>query len=86
MTHLTEEELAELIAALRPAPSAWVDAAIELPRARATIDELVALAIADRGRREVMLGDLEAALRAAGVVPRPHLVDDLRARLGAAVR
>jgi hypothetical protein len=86
MTHLTEEELAELITALRPAPSGWVDAAIELPRARATIDELVALAIEDRERREAMLGDLEAALRAAGVEPRPHLVDDLRARLVAAVR
>lgn len=83
MTHLTEEEIAELIAALRPAPRAWVDAAIELPRAAATIDELVAAALADREWREAMLGDLEAALRTAGVEPRPHLVDDLRARLGA---
>jgi len=82
MTHLTEEELAELIAALPPAPTAWVEAAIELPRARATIDELVVQAIADRQRREAMLADLEAALRAAGVEPRPYLVEGLRARLG----
>ena len=82
MTHITEEELAELIAALPPAPTAWVDAAVELPRAQATIDELVTHAIADRERREAVLADLEAALLAAGVQPRPYLVDDLRARLG----
>ncbi|MBV8942376.1 MAG: hypothetical protein JO321_06950 [Solirubrobacterales bacterium] len=86
MTHLTEEEVAELIAALAPAPTAWVEAAIELPRARATIDELVAGAVGDRERRAAMLADLEAALRAAGVTPRPQLVDELRARLGASTR
>jgi hypothetical protein len=82
MTQLTEEELAGLLAALPPAPTAWVEAAVELPRARATIDELVAAAIEDRERREAMLCDLEAALRAAGVEPRPKVVADLRARLG----
>ena len=82
MTHITEEELAELIAALPPPPTAWVQAAVQLPRARTTIDELVAQAIADGERREAVLGDLEAALRAAGLEPRPYLVADLRARLG----
>ena len=82
MTHVTEEELAELIAALPPAPAAWIEAAVELPRARATIEKLVAVAVADRDRREAVLSDLEAALRAAGVQPRPYLVEDLRARLG----
>jgi hypothetical protein len=86
MTHITEEELAELIAVLPPAPPAWVDAAVQLPLARATIDELVAQAVADRDRREAVLSDLEAALREAGVTPRPHLVDDLRARLSVSVR
>lgn len=86
MTHITEEELAELIAALPPAPTAWVEAAVELPRARATIEELVAQAVADRERREAMLSDLAAALRAAGLEPRPHLVEDLRARLGVSTR
>jgi hypothetical protein len=84
MTHITEEGLAELIAALRPAPTAWVESAIELPLVRATIDELVARAMGDHQRRAAILADLEAALRAAGVQPRPQLVDDLRARLGAA--
>jgi hypothetical protein len=81
MTHITEEELVELIASLPPAPTAWIEAAVELPRATATIEELVAAAIADRARREAVLSDLEAALRAAGVQPRPYLVEDLRARL-----
>jgi hypothetical protein len=86
MTHITEEELAELIAALAPAPPGWVAAAAQLPRARATIEELVAQAVADRDRREAMLSDLEAALRRAGVQPRPHMVDDLRSRLGVSAR
>jgi hypothetical protein len=86
MTHITEEELAELIATLAPPPAAWVEAAVELPRARAAIEGLVAQAIADRERREAMLSDLDAALRAAGVRPRPYLVEDLRARLGVAAR
>jgi hypothetical protein len=86
MTQLAEEQIAQLIARLPPAPSSWVEAAIELPRARATIDELVAQSIADRRRREVMLADLEAALRAAGLEPRPRLVEELRARLGAAMQ
>ncbi len=82
MTHITEEELAQLIAALPAAPPAWVEAAVQLPRAGATVDELVAEAIADKNRRKAVLSDLEAALRGAGVQPRPHLVEDLRARLG----
>ncbi len=86
MTGLAEEQVAELIALLPPAPMPWVRAAVELPHARAAIDELVALAIADRARREAILADLEAALREAGVQPRPQLVAQLRARLGASTR
>jgi hypothetical protein len=83
MTRLAEEEIAELIATLPPAPPAWVQAAIELPQARATIDELVADALADRARRDAILADLEGTLRTAGVEPRPQLVERLRAALGA---
>jgi hypothetical protein len=86
MTHLTEEELAELIATLRPAPMAWVQAAVELPQARGAIDELVAQALSDRARREAVLADLEAALKDAGIEPRPRLLADLRARLGFCAR
>ena len=83
MTSFSEEQLAELLAALPPAPEGWVRAAVELPRARAVLDELIVRATADRDAREAILADLEAALRDAGVEPRPELLSDLRARLGA---
>jgi hypothetical protein len=81
MTEFTEEHLAELIAALPPAPAAWVQAAIDLPAARAAMDGLTALAEADAAAREAMLADLEAALREAGVEPSRPLVEALRERL-----
>ena len=82
MTHLTEEQAAELIGLLRPVPAPWLEAAIELPRARAAIDELVAQAIADAARRQAIVADFEAALRGAGLEPTRGLVEDLRVRLG----
>jgi hypothetical protein len=86
MMPMAEEHIAELIALLAPAPQSWVQAAIELPRVRATMDQLVEQAIASSAAREAMLSDLEGALRAAGVDPRPKLVIQLRARLGSAAR
>ena len=83
MQNRSEEELAELIAALRPAPAAWVQAACELPAARAAIDGIVARSLADSAARDAVLADLEAALHGAGVKPRPQLVDLLRSRLAA---
>ncbi len=81
MTELDEERLAEMIAALPPAPPPWVQAAIELPRTRTAIDELAARARADQDARAAILADLEQALRGVGVEPRPPLLDDLRARI-----
>ena len=81
MTRLHEERLGELIATLPPAPAAWVRAAVELPGARAAIDDLAARATADHAVRKAILADLEQALRGAGIEPRPPLLDDLRARL-----
>jgi hypothetical protein len=81
MTEFTEEHIAELISVLRPAPTAWVQAAIDLPAARAAMDGLVARAQADREARDAILADLEKALREAGVEPSRPLLDDLRARL-----
>ncbi|HET8979157.1 MAG TPA: hypothetical protein VFN87_13430 [Solirubrobacteraceae bacterium] len=78
---MDEEQLAELIAALPPAPEGWVRAAIELPGARAAIEGLTARAAADSEARAAMLADLERALRGAGVEPGPGLLDVLRARL-----
>lgn len=84
MTGFAEERIAELIATLPSAPGPWVKAAIELPQVRAAIDDLVADALSDRARRKEILADMEFALRAAGVEPRPQLVGQLRARLGVA--
>jgi hypothetical protein len=82
MTELSEETLGELLAVLRPAPPGWVRAAIELPRARAAIDDLAARATADRKARDAILADLERALRGEGLEPSTRLVESLRARLG----
>lgn len=81
MIELSEERLAELIALLAPPPQGWVQAAIELPRAREAIDELAVRAVADRDARGEILADLEAALRDAGVEPRALFVETLRMRL-----
>jgi len=76
-----EERLAELIAALPPAPAAWVQAAQELPRARAELDGVLARAEADAEFRRACIGDLEAALAAAGYAPDARILAALRARL-----
>lgn len=82
MSEFTEEQLAELIAALPPTPVGWVEAAVELPAASAAIEEIVARCLAEEGARQAALADLEQALRRAGVEPRPELVDRLRQRIG----
>ena len=81
MSGYEEERLAELIAALPPAPVGWVEAAQELPRARAELDEIVARATEDAEFHRALVADLEAALAAEGYEARRTLVDALRARL-----
>lgn len=81
MTDLTEETLADLIASLPPAPTAWVQGAVELPQARGVIDELVARATADSQAREAILADLEEAVRGQGVEPHRQMLEQLRVRL-----
>jgi hypothetical protein len=83
---MPEEQIAELIALLAPPPSSWVRSAVELPRARAALDRLVERAAADNAAREAILSDLEGALNAAGVDPRPQLVRELRARLSSSAQ
>lgn len=81
MNGYDEERLGELLALLPPAPQAWVEAAQELPLARKQVDSLVARAEADAAFRAQVLADLEAALGAAGIEPRPVMVESLRRRL-----
>jgi hypothetical protein len=77
----SEEELADLIAALPPAPEPWVQAACELPAALAAIDGIVARAEAELAARAATVAELEAALRSAGVEPDRRLVERLRRHL-----
>jgi hypothetical protein len=81
MTDFTEETLAELIATLPPPPQGWVESAVELPRARAAVDDLVGRASADVEARRLILADLEHALRGEGVEPRAQTLDQLKVRL-----
>ena len=80
MSAFNEDRLAELIAALPPAPQAWVRAAQELPLARTEINEIVARAEADAEFREALIADLEATLTQEGYEPERPLVDALRRR------
>jgi len=58
-----------------------VEAAQELPRARAEIAGLVERAQADAGYRAQLLADIETALAAEGLVPRPSLIELVRRRM-----
>ncbi len=81
MTSYDEERLAELLAALPPAPQDWLEAAQELPLVRGRLDEIAARAEADADFRRALVADLEAALEAAGYEPEQRLVDAVRVRL-----
>ncbi len=83
MTTYDEERLGELLRLLPPAPAGWIEAAQELPRARAELDALVERAELDTAFRKALVDDLEGALRVAGVEPRPVVVEHLRKRLRA---
>lgn len=76
-----ERQIARLLRLLPQAPQGWVQAARELPSARAAIDEIVSRAAEDAALRARIVADLEAALGAHGVEPTPAAVDALRVRL-----
>lgn len=79
---ISEDRIADLLRALPPAPTGWVQAAQELPAALKAIDTLVERAAADVAQRDRVLADLEQALAREGVEPGPGTVDLLRRRLG----
>jgi hypothetical protein len=78
-----EELLADLLALLSPAPQAWVDAAVQLPAARAQIEVIVARAEQDAEYRARLAHDLEQALASDGIEPTPILRRELTRRLQA---
>jgi hypothetical protein len=76
-----EEQLAQLLRALPPAPEGWVRAAQELPRSRSELDDIVAKAVADDAFRRALIEDLERALRDVGYEPESLPLEELRRRL-----
>jgi hypothetical protein len=77
----TVERLGELLRLLRPAPTGWVEAAAQLPRLRAVLDDLVARAEADGAFRAALVADLEAALAREGIEPTRAVLRALELRL-----
>ena len=73
-----EERVAALLRRLPPAPSAWVQAAQELPASRRSLDEIVARAEADLAFRDALVADLEAALAEEGFEPDLGVLEELR--------
>ncbi len=78
MNAYDEERIGRLLRLLPPAPQGWVQAAQELPAARAALDELVARAEQDAAFRQELIADLERAVAAAGYEPSPFVVSRLR--------
>jgi hypothetical protein len=78
---LPEERITALLAMLTPAPAAWVEAAKQLPAARAQIDGIVARAEQDAEYRARLVSDLEQALVADGIEPTIALQRELIRRL-----
>ena len=80
MTTYDEERLGELLRLLPPAKPGWVQAAQELPRARADLDVLIERAERDAAFMQALVDDPEDALRVAGIEPRPVVLEHLRRR------
>ena len=81
MSGYDEEQIADLLRRLPPAPEGWVRAAQDLPFARRGLDDVVERARADDRFRRALIADLESALAAEGYEPDPKVVEALRRRL-----
>ena len=81
MTSHDEQEIAELIGMLPPAPEAWVSAARELPRTERELKQVLPRIEGEAASRASDTRELEAAIEAAGLEVRPELVNELRRRL-----
>jgi hypothetical protein len=67
----TEEEIAELLRALPPAPEAWVAGARELPRTRRELSDVIGRIETDEAFRREVEADVAAALGATGPEGEP---------------
>lgn len=78
INHPPEEHLAERLHDLPPAPAGWVAAAQALPAARAALADVEQRVLDGAEARAAVTADLESALRRAGHLPDPALVQALR--------
>jgi hypothetical protein len=85
VTHHDENDLARALEALPPAPSAWVEAAKELPRMRseADRDEIVRHAARDAAFRKAVIKAMERSLAETSDASERRSLAELRERLGA---
>lgn len=73
--------LAELLAALPPAPQGWEAAAQELPRIERAIDALTRRIEGDASLGTDEVDRLESALAQAGIAADPRILEQARALL-----
>ena len=83
MATYDDERIGELLRALPPAPTGWVEAAQELPLVRGSLDEIVARAEADVAFRQALVADLDSALALEGYEPDRRVLDELKRRFSA---
>jgi hypothetical protein len=82
MSPYSEQELADLLRMLPPAPEAWVAEAQDRPRLLRQLDKVLSRAEQDRAFSQALIDDLERALIKTGYDPTPALLDALRERMG----
>jgi len=78
-----ENEIARALESLPPAPSAWVEAAKELPRMRSEIDGIVGRATRDAAYRKAVIKAMESSLAHTSDESKRRSLDELRERLAA---
>ena len=82
MTRHSDIRLAELLAALGPAPEDWVRKAERIAIEQTQLPDILARADSDPGFRAKLLEDAEGALEQAGYEPDRDTLDTVRWRLG----
>ena len=81
MTAYDEQRLGEILAALPPAPEAWVRAAQDFPLLKQSLDEIIERAETDDDYRRRVIADPAGALEEADVVAHADAVEILRRKL-----
>lgn len=84
MTEYTDEELAALLRALKPAPAHWVEAAQQIPRMKKQVAEVLPYLEEIAPGRAAETAELEKAIEAAGLSPEPQLLAELQRHIAEA--